>query len=142
YLRFILAAIVVSIIIPVVIRAAIPAVVVRNLAVAPIPVTFKIPLPVMVGFYPMRARVCRSGPVSLVPLIVVAHRVPIAGYPGMIGAGASWLNPDYPLRRRRADSHSGGKLSESSSHRQQRQDDQFSFHDSTPLLSIPLCWNY
>src|ERR1051325_10743784 len=124
-----LSVIVVSIVIAIVVLVAIPAVVMANLAVFSIPVAFIIPLSIMTGFHPMRARVCRTSPVSVVPLIMVAHRVPITGDPGIAGAGTARLNPDHPRRRRRADSHSDGKLRKDRSHRYQRQRNQFCFHD-------------
>jgi hypothetical protein len=135
-MNFHLSPIVVSIVIPIVVAVAVPAVVVAKLAVFSIPISFIILLSVITGFHPARARVCRAGPVTVVPLIVIAHRVPITGDPGIAGTGTARLNPDHSHRRRRADSHSDGKLRERRSHREQRQRNQFCFHDFLPLLSM------
>jgi hypothetical protein len=88
---------------------------------------------IMTRLHPMCAGVRRAGPVSRVPLIAVAYRVPVAPYKGIAGAGTWRLNPNYTRPRRRADSHSDGKLREDRSRCQQHQHKQFSFHNSTPL---------
>jgi hypothetical protein len=112
--------------------------VVLDLAVITIPVAFMEAFSIMPGFYPACAVVRWTRPVSIVPFIVVAHRVPVASDPGIVRPGASGLNPEYTYRWRRADSHANGKLSENRSSREQHQNHQFSLHDLTPFLSITL----
>jgi hypothetical protein len=108
--------------VPIVVMIPVPAMVVRGVAVIAIPIAFKEALSIMMRFHPTRAGVGRTGPISLVPLIVAAYRVPVARYPGIIGPGTSWLNPKDTGRRRRADSYSDGNLSEDSSRCQEHQD--------------------
>jgi hypothetical protein len=79
--------IVVVIEIPVV-AVTVAAVVVADLAMIAIPISCIIALPIMTGFYPARAGVHWTSPVSVVPLVVVSHRVPVAGYPRIAIAGA------------------------------------------------------
>src|SRR5712675_1376162 len=49
--------------------------------VVAVPVAFKVELAIMTRLYPTCAGVGGTGPVSIVPFIVVAHRVPVAPYP-------------------------------------------------------------
>src|SRR5579864_5844864 len=91
----VLSAVLIAIVIPVVITVSVPAMVVPDLAAIAIPVALIVAVSIMTRFHPACARVHWPGPVSVVPLIVVAHRVPVAAYPGIIGAGAPWLNPNY-----------------------------------------------
>lgn len=125
-----------AIVVTVVVAAAVPSMVVRDLAVRAIPVACVVELSIMTRSHPVGAGVRRARPVSVVPPIVVAHRIPVAPYPNMIGARASWLNPDYTYRWWRADSNSDGDFSEYCSRCQQHQYNQFTFHDSTPFLSL------
>ena len=110
----------VSIVVPIVVMVPIPLMVMPDLAVIAIPVALIVLLAVMTGFHPARANVCWTGVISIVPLIVAAHRVPVAGDPSVVGAGTLRLNPHDTHRWRRADSYSYRKLSEGSSRRQQR----------------------
>src|ERR1019366_7161503 len=103
-----------------------------------IPIAVIVLLAIMMRCHPGGARVGRTGPVSFVPLVTVAHRVLVAGYPNIPCAGAWWLHPHYTVRRRRSDSDSYGNLSEDRSRGQQHQYKQFSLHDLTPFLSSAL----
>jgi hypothetical protein len=96
-------------------------VVVADLAAVAIPVAGIVALSIMTRFHPARAAVRWTSPVSIVPLIVAAHRVPIARYPGIAFTRTSRLNPNDAHRWRRANSHSDGKLSEDRSCCHQRQ---------------------
>jgi hypothetical protein len=118
------------------VAVTVPTVVVGDSAAIAIPVAFIEKRSIMSRSHPVCAGVRRTGPVSAVPLIMMAHRVPIAPCKGLAGAETSRLNPDDPRPRRRADSHSDGKLREHSSRCQQHQHKQFSFHDLTPLLLL------
>src|SRR6266566_9952367 len=71
------------IVVPVVVAPAVPTMVVAELAVVAVPVAFKVELAIMTRLHPMCAGVSGTGPVSVVPFIVVAHRVPVAPYPGI-----------------------------------------------------------
>ena len=83
------------VVIPIVAVAAVPAMVVGNLAVAATPVPFIEAPAIMTRFHPAGSCVCRPCPVAVVPLIVVAHWIPVAPYPGITFAGTSWLNSNY-----------------------------------------------
>ena len=120
--------VVVAIVIPMV-TVAIRPMVVGHVAAFSIPVTIKVALSIMVGLHPVCAGVGRAGPVPFVPLIVAAHRIPVAAYPGIIGPGTSRLDPEHTDRWGCADSHSDGKLREDTPRCQQCQDNQFSFHE-------------
>src|SRR5260370_33862460 len=104
--------------------------VVGDMAAIAIPVAFKVTLSVVMRFHPMGAGVHRTGPVSFAPLISGAHRIPVAPYPRIAGAGTLRLYPYYTGRGRRADSSSDGNLREDSSRLQPHQYSHFTFHDS------------
>src|SRR6476620_6538290 len=70
-----------------------------------VPVAFKVEVAIMTRRHPLCAGVGGAGPVSVVPFIVVTHRVPVARYPGIACAGTSRLNSNYTQRWRCADSH-------------------------------------
>ena len=117
------------------IMVAVPMMIVFTPATVTVPVTEEEPLSVVTRRHPPCARIRRTCPISSVPSIVVAHRVPVAPYPNIAGPRTSRLNPNAD-RRRRADSHPDGKLSEDSACRQQHQYKQFGFHDSIPFLRL------
>jgi hypothetical protein len=127
--RTALSMVLVSIVVPVVVTAAVPAMVVVDPAAIAIPVACEELLSIMTRFHPARAVEGWTGPVSVVPLVVVSHGIPVAPDPRIFAARTSWLNPEYTHRRRRADSHSDGNLGEDSSRCQQHQSNQFSLHD-------------
>jgi hypothetical protein len=138
----VLPVVLVAIEVPILLVAAVPAMVVPDLAAIAFPVSFIESLSIVARRHPMRTGIGRTGPVSLVPLIVVTHRIPVAPNPGIPGAGASGLHSLYACRWRGADSHSDRKLSESTSRSQQRrQYNQFGFHDSFLFfLSNTVLW--
>src|ERR1017187_3852352 len=74
----------------------VPAMVVGDSAAIAIPIAFIEKRSIMMRFHPVCADVRWTGPVSIVPLVTVAHRVPVAPHKGIAGAGTSRLNPDYP----------------------------------------------
>jgi len=104
------------------------AMIVSDSTVIAIPVAFIEERSIMMGRHPVCADVRRTGPVSVVPPIMMGHRVPVAPNIGIADAGTSRLNPNYTRARRRADSHSNENLTEDSSRCQQHQDKQFTFH--------------
>src|SRR5689334_7282001 len=120
---------VIVVVIPIVAAVAIPTMVVGHLAVTAIPVAFIEALPIMTRFHPAGSCVCRPSPVSVVPLIVFAHRIPVARDPRIAGARSSRLNSNGAHRWRRPDSHPDGQLREGGSRRQHSQCNQFDLHD-------------
>lgn len=103
---------VVVIVVPVVVMVLVPAMVMGDLAVAAVPVTVEVARSIMMRLDPVSAFIRRTGPVSIVPFIVAALRVPIASNPVIAGAGAPRLHPDDARRGWRSDSYSDGKLGE------------------------------
>lgn len=71
----------VAVIVAVVVTLAVPVMVVADLAPIAIPVASIVPLSIMTRFHPACAVVRRTGPVAIVPPIVVAGRIPVAPYP-------------------------------------------------------------
>ena len=132
-----LVVVVVAIEVPIVVVVLVPAMVVGDVAAVSIPVTVKVALSIVMRLHPVCAGVCRAGPVSLVPLVVAAHWIPVASNPGIAFARAARLNSDNAGRRRRADPHSNGYLREDSSRCQQHQHNQFGFHDSISSSRLP-----
>jgi hypothetical protein len=98
--------------VPVVVVPVIPAMVVCYAAAIAIPVAFEELLSIVMRFHPACAGVGWAGPVSVVPLVLAAHRIPVAPDPNIAGTGTSWLNPNDTRMWRRADSHSDRDLSE------------------------------
>src|ERR1035438_8356448 len=100
-----------------------------------IPVAVKVLLAIMMRCHPSGAGVVWTGPVSFVPLVAVAHRVLVAGYPNIPCARTWWLHAQDTIRRRRPDSDSDGNLSEDRSRGQQHQYKHFNLHDFDSLSS-------
>src|SRR5882724_5509188 len=96
------------------VTATVPAMVVARLASIAFPVTFIVLLSIVMRHHPLCSGICGTSPISVVPLIVVAYRIPVAGYPRILCARTSRLNPHDAHRRRGADSHSDGELSKRS----------------------------
>lgn len=92
--------------VPVVVTAAVPSMVVGHVAAIAFPVACKELLSIVMRFHPARAGVGWASPVSVVPLIMVAHGVPVAPEPNIASAGTSWLNFHDTRAWWRADSHS------------------------------------
>src|SRR5579871_669597 len=112
--------VVVAIVVPVVVFDFVPRMVMSDLAAFSVPVTGVIALSIMMGRHPVRSLVCRPRPVSFMPGIAAAHRVPVAGYPGVSFARASRLD-SYADRGWGANSDSHGNLSEGRGRRQKHQ---------------------
>lgn len=100
-----LAAVMIAIGIPSVAMFAVPAMVVFNPAATTIPITCKVLLPIMTRRHPASSLVSRTGPVSVVPPVVVAIGIPVAPDPQIASARALGLHSHYAYRRRRTDSH-------------------------------------
>src|ERR1039457_2837749 len=86
------------------------AMVVNDPAAITIPVAFIEERSIMVRLHPMCADVRRTRPVSFVPFIMLAHRVPVAAYPRIAFAGTGRLNDNDASPRRRPDSYSDRPL--------------------------------
>src|SRR5207253_11246900 len=102
----------VAIVIAFVVVVFVPAMVMTELAVVPIPISRVVLLPIVTRLYPPCTFICRPAPVAVVPLIVVAYGVPVTAHPEIGGARASGLHSHHAYRWRRADPDSDGKLRE------------------------------
>jgi hypothetical protein len=68
----------VPVVVPVVVFAFVPVMVVAELASIAIPVACMVFMPIVMGLHPTGGAVWGTGPISVVPLIVVAHGVPVS----------------------------------------------------------------
>ena len=99
--------------------AAVAVVIVVYPAMIAIPITRIELLAIMVGFHPVRALICGTRPIAIMPPVMSAHRVIITADPHIAGTRTPWLNVNYARPRRRANSNSYRNLSEESSPGQQ-----------------------
>ena len=134
-------AVVIAIVISLVIPMFVPLMIVGEMASIAVPVTFEESLPIVTGRYPACAFIRRSRPISIVPFVMVAGRIPVACDPRIPGARTPRLYPDDTRGWRCADPDSNRNLGEERSSGQQHQYAQFSFHDSSPFLPIALSNN-
>jgi hypothetical protein len=91
--------------------AAVPTVIVLNVAVISIPVTLKILPSIVVGSHPASTFIWRPAPIALMPFVMVSYRIPITVDPYEIRAWSCGLDPNHAGWGRRTNSHSNGKLS-------------------------------
>ena len=98
---------------------AIPMVIVRHPPAPAFPVTFVEALTIVVGHHPRGTRIRWAGPVTVMPLVMMADWIPIAFQPDKAWAGSE--GPDrYDTRGRgRPNGDSHGYLSEQDSSHQQ-----------------------
>jgi len=106
---------------PVAITIAVPSMVVFETAAIALPVARKKALSVMMRRNPDRSRVRWASPVSGMPLIMVAHGIPVALDPNKLRTWAYWLNPNDALGRRRTNSDPDGYLGGHRARNKQRQ---------------------
>ena len=74
---------------------AVPAVVMFKPTAISFPVTPKELLPIMMRHDPAGFRVRRSSPITVMPLVMVPHRIPITLYPHKLGAWSSRQNANH-----------------------------------------------
>jgi hypothetical protein len=65
------------------------------------PISLEELLSIVVGPHPSGARIRWSSPISFVPLVASAHRIPITINPNVVGAWTYRPNPHDPGSRRR-----------------------------------------
>lgn len=107
----VLASIVIAVTIFVPATVSVPLVIVIESTAVTFPVTFIILLSVVARFHPSSALIRWSRPVTIVPAIASALRVPITPDPCVILAWASRYNSNYTRAWRWANSDSKGDLS-------------------------------
>ena len=106
----------------------VPLVIVFDAAVLAIPVSGEELTAVMAGSYPTRPGIRRTRPVSVVPLIVSAHRIPVAIYPEEIRPRCVGSHSHDARGWRRSDSDAQRDLRVERSPGQKQQCEQFVFH--------------
>ncbi len=84
----------------------VPVMVVLDPAAAALPIACKVLVSIMTRLHPARSLVRRTGPISVMPFVVIAIGVPIAAYPHKAWARAPGLVPHNSHWRRRPDVHS------------------------------------
>jgi hypothetical protein len=94
------------------VMVAVPVMVVFPPAVIAIPVPFKESLSVVAGTNPTCAGIGRTSPVTLMPLVVVPHRIPVSFHPDEFRAWSWWKHPNNSRRRWRSDHDSNRHLAE------------------------------
>jgi hypothetical protein len=68
------------------------------------PVSLEEALAVVMRPHPMRTSIRRTGPVAIMPFVMVPDRIPIALNPGEAGSGMVWNCVDHARGWRRSDS--------------------------------------
>jgi len=145
---FVLVPVVIAIVVALMIPMFVPLMIVREMASTAVPVTFEESLSIVTRRHPACSFVSRLRPISIVPFVMIAGRIPVACHPKISGARTSRMYPDDTGRWRCADPDSNRNLGEERSSGQQHQYAQFIFHDSSPFLPIALrtmsyparCW--
>jgi hypothetical protein len=90
---------------------AVPVVIVGSPSAISFPVAFEKTVAVVMGSNPMRAGVRCPRPISVMPFVVVSHRIPVAFDPQEIGSWVRRQNAHLAGRRWRSDSDSYRNLS-------------------------------
>jgi hypothetical protein len=90
---------------------AVPAVVVFNPIAVPTPVPDEELLAVVTRLDPACAFVWRSSPVTVMPPVALARRIPVAADPNEVGAWPGRLHPEHSRSRWRTNSESNRDLS-------------------------------
>ena len=88
------------------IMAAVPAVVMFKPAAISLPVTVKEPLSIMMRSHPPSPAVRWPSPITLMPLVMPSHRIPVTIYPCVFRAWSCRQNTDHTGPRWRANSDS------------------------------------
>jgi hypothetical protein len=100
---------------------AVPVVIVLEAPAVAFPVPLEESTAIMMRHDPARSRIWRPGPISVVPLVVMADRIPVALDPDVLGGGTRGQNADYTGWWRRADLYSNRYLSAQRSRGQEKQ---------------------
>ena len=111
-----LVSVVVAVVTIVTVPVAIPMVIVRHPPAPAFPVTFVEALTIVVGYHPRGTRIRWAGPVTVVPLVMMANRVPIPLHPDKARSRSHRSDRDDSRRRGRPNGDSHGYLSEEDGH--------------------------
>jgi hypothetical protein len=117
------------------IPVAIPTMIVGKPPSLAFPITFVEPSAIVVGDHPNCARIWWAGPVTVMPLPMMADRIPIAFHPNEARSGSDWPDSYDTRRRRGADFDANGYLSEEDSSDQEQEREQLLCHRRT-LCSV------
>ena len=114
--------------VPVAVAVSIPVVIVLEAAAVTVPVALEELLPIVMGRNPARPSVGRPGPVSFMPPVMAAYRIPITIHPKIIRTRRRGPHSNDAGRGRRTNAYSKRHLSgEHRSTRQKQYGKQF-FH--------------
>jgi len=120
----------------------VPAMVVVDPAALAFPVAVKESFSVVASRHPAGTFVRRPSPITFVPPVVPAHRIPITRYPHELRAGSLRQNANHASRRRRTDSDSNRNLRCQCGYAaQQHGGDEYSSREFIHSLQLPsLCY--
>jgi len=110
------------------VTVVVPMMIVGTPAVTTFPIAFKEALSIVVRRHPMSPTIRRTGPITVMPLVVPSHWIPVALHPKKTGARGWWPDTNDAWGRRRPNGHSNGYLAEETSSRKKCQCEQFLFH--------------
>lgn len=88
----------------------VPMMIVLKPTAAAFPIAFEEPLAVMMGRHPYGARIRRAGPISVMPPVVVANRIPVALNPCPLRTGTGRQNSNHAWGWRGADLDADGEV--------------------------------
>src|SRR5215468_1250621 len=117
------------------IPAAIPMMIVAQPPAIAFPITFVIAPAIVARHYPHGIGVRRPRPVPVVPLPMMAHRIPITFQPNKTRSGGNRPDMYDARRRRRADLDTNGYLGEEHSSKQEREREKLLFHQGNSMQS-------
>jgi hypothetical protein len=123
-----LVSVAVAVVTIVTVPVAIPMVIVRHPPAPAFPVTFVEALIIVVGHHPRCTRIRWPGPITVMPLVMMADWIPIPFHPDKAWSGSEW--PDgYDTRGRgRTNGDTHGYLSEEDTSHQQQEREQVLSH--------------
>jgi len=107
----------------------IPTVVMGEIAALALPVALKKALAVVARTHPNRSGIWRTRPVSFMPSIVAADRIPISRDPDKIRIRLGWHDGYYSRRRRSADLDANGNIRRQRAAGQDNESKQCPFHN-------------
>jgi len=127
-IRGLLVSVVVAVVTIVTVPVAIPMVIVRHSPAPAFPVTFVEALTIVMGHHPRCTRIRLAGPVTVMPLVMMADWIPIPFHPDKAWSGSEWPDRYDTKGRGRPNGDSHGYLSEEDSSHQQQEREQLLSH--------------
>jgi len=110
------------------VTVVVPMMIVGTPAVITFPIAFKEALSIVVRRHPVCAGIWWTGPITVMPFVMLPHGIPVALHPKKTGARGWWPDTNDAWGRRRPNGHSNGYLGENGSSSEKCQREQFLFH--------------